>query len=63
MMSQAVMRTDAEEIDWHLMNDLAEVDILLLIALTDVTLTINFSECVLSEAVKYVMAFTDEVRH
>lgn len=48
MMSQAVMRIDDEENDWHLMNDLADANILLLIALTGVTLIINFSECVLS---------------
>ncbi|MGY5614956.1 hypothetical protein [Vibrio brasiliensis] len=62
MMSQAVMRTDAEEINWHLMNDLVDADILLIIVLTDVEFTVNFNS-VLSEAVKYVMAFNREVQH
>lgn len=44
MKSQAVMRSDGKGIDGHFMNDLADVDILLIIALTDVTLTINFNE-------------------
>lgn len=58
-MSQAVMRTDIAEIDWHLMNDLADDDILLIIALTDVVLTVNYNEYVLRKVVKHVMAFND----
>ncbi len=42
------MRIDDEDNDSHLMNDLADANILLLIALTAVTLIINFNECVLS---------------
>lgn len=63
MMSRAVMRTDVEEINWHLMNDLADADILLIIVLTDLELTINFNDSVLREAVKYVMASNREVQH
>ncbi|WP_237333054.1 hypothetical protein, partial [Vibrio anguillarum] len=57
MMSQALMRTDSAEIDWHLMNDLVDDDILLIIVLTDAGLSINFNEVLLREGVKYVMAF------
>lgn len=63
MMSEAVMKIDMEDIDWHLMNELADADILLLIVLTDIDLTINFNEFVLSQAVKYVMAFSSELQH
>ncbi|WP_439654175.1 hypothetical protein [Vibrio jasicida] len=63
MLSQALMRTDSTEIDWHLMNDLVDDDILLIIALTDADLTINFNELVLREAVKFVMAFSHELPH
>ncbi|MGD8233419.1 hypothetical protein [Vibrio sp. TRT 1302] len=63
MMSQALMRTDSAEIDWHLMNDLMGDDILLIIVLTDANLTINFNELVLREAVKYVIAFSRELPH
>lgn len=44
------------------MNDLVDADILLIIVLTDVEFTVNFNS-VLSEAVKYVMAFNREVQH
>lgn len=63
MMSQAVMRTDSDEIDWHLMNDLTDDDILLIIVLTDVDLSINFTELILSEAVNYIMATSQRVTH
>ncbi|MDH5929481.1 hypothetical protein L8S13_24670 [Vibrio lentus] len=63
MMSQALIRTDSGEIDWHLMNDLVVDDILLIIVLTDVDLSINFNELVLREAVKSVMAFSRELQH
>ncbi|EJE4192492.1 hypothetical protein M3904_003175 [Vibrio parahaemolyticus] len=63
MMSHALMRVDPEEIDWHLMNDLMDDDILLIVVLTDADLSINFSELILREAVKYVMAFNREVPH
>jgi hypothetical protein len=63
MMSQAVMRTDSDEIDWHLMNDLTDDDILLIIVLNDVDLSINFTELILSEAVNYVMATSQRVTH
>ena len=63
MMSQALMRTDSAEFDWHLMNDLVGDDILLIIALTDTDLSINFNELVLREAVKYVMVFSRELPH
>ncbi|MGF1775881.1 hypothetical protein [Vibrio nomapromontoriensis] len=63
MMNQAVMRTDEEEIDWHLMNDLTKADILLLIVLTDIYLTINFDELVLNEAVNYVVMFDHNLVH
>ncbi|ASI89635.1 hypothetical protein [Vibrio mediterranei] len=57
MMSQAVMRVDAREIDWHLMNDLSESDVLLLIVLSDTDLTIRYDELVLSNAVNFVIKF------
>ncbi|MCG9678956.1 hypothetical protein [Vibrio sp. Isolate24] len=63
MMSEAVMKIDVEDIDRHLMNECVDADILLLIVLTDIDLTINFSELVLSQAVKYVMAFSGELQH
>ncbi|MGR5096590.1 hypothetical protein [Vibrio maritimus] len=63
MMSLALMRTDSAEIDWHLMNDLLDDDILLIIVLTDVGLSINFNELVLREVVKYVMYFGRELPH
>ncbi len=63
MMSQALMRTDSAEIDWHLMNDLVSDDILLIIVLTDADLSINFNELILREAVNYVMAFSRELPH
>lgn len=63
MMSQAVARTDPDEIDWHLMNDLTDDDILLIIVLTDVDLSINFTELILSEAVNYIMATSQRVTH
>lgn len=63
LMNQAVVKTDAEDIDWHLMNDLSEADILLLITLTDVHLTINFNETVLNEVVQYVMELGSERLH
>ncbi len=63
LMSQALIRTDSAEIDWHLMNDLVVDDILLIIVLTDVDLAINFNEIVLREAVKYVMASSRELQH
>ena len=63
MMSHALMRTDPEEMDWCLMNDLMDDDILLIIALTDADLSINFNELVLRETVKYIMAFSRELTH
>lgn len=63
MISQAVDRTDLEEIEWHLRNDLMEQDVLLLIVLTDIELTINFSEVVLTEAVRFIMSFGSELKH
>ncbi len=63
MMSQALMRTDSAEIDWHLMNDLVDDDILLIIVLTDADLSTNFNELILREAVKYVIAFGRELPH
>ncbi len=63
MMSEAVMKIDVEDIDWHLMNELTDADVLLLIVLTDIDLTINFNESILSQAVKYVMAFSSELQH
>ncbi|USD58792.1 hypothetical protein J4N45_14550 [Vibrio sp. SCSIO 43140] len=57
MMSLAVMRNSSVEIDRHLMNDMFEGDILLIIALTDTNLSINFNEFVLIESVQYVMKF------
>lgn len=63
MISQAVARTDLGEFNWYLMNDLVDADILLIIALTDIDLTINFNDCVLIEAVKYVMTFSCELQH
>ncbi|AXB32915.1 hypothetical protein DSB67_08400 [Vibrio campbellii] len=63
MMSQALMRTDSAEIDWHLMNDLVCDDILLIVVLTDADLSIKFNELVLREAMKYVMAFSCELLH
>nr|WP_249335788.1 hypothetical protein [Vibrio parahaemolyticus] len=63
LMSQAVARTDLEEFDWYLMNDLVDADILFTIVLTDVDLTINFNEYVLIEAVRFVMTFGCELQH
>jgi hypothetical protein len=54
LLAQAIRRTDAEEIEWHQVNDMLEQDSLLIIALTNVDLTINFSEVVIREAVRYV---------
>ncbi|MCJ2378767.1 hypothetical protein LNL84_18310 [Vibrio sp. ZSDZ34] len=61
MMSQAVMRTSPAEIDWHLMNDMVDDDILLIIVLTDTDLSVNFNEFVLRESVKHVMEFGREL--
>ncbi len=63
MMSRAVLRTDAEQIDWHLMNEMGDADVLLLIVLTDMDLTINFNEIVLKEAVTYVQGIGCELFH
>ncbi|MEZ8107043.1 hypothetical protein A6E07_11500 [Vibrio cyclitrophicus] len=56
LMTQAVMRNDAEEIDWHLMNDMSESDVLLIIVLTNIKLTIQYDELILRSAVDYVMS-------
>ena len=45
------------------MNDLTDDDILLIIVLTDVDLSINFTELILSEAVNYIMATSQRVTH
>ncbi|MCG9650341.1 hypothetical protein L1D24_17460 [Vibrio brasiliensis] len=63
MMSKALIRTDSAEIDWYLVNDLVDDDILLIIVLTDADLSINFNELVLREAVKYIMAFNRKLPH
>ena len=63
MIELAVERTDAEEIDWYVINDLLDIDILLLIVLSDIDLTINFHELILNQAVRYVMDFNHEIQH
>ncbi|PMO78077.1 hypothetical protein BCT01_13290 [Vibrio tasmaniensis] len=63
LMRESVARTDAEEIDWHMINDLLEADVLLLIVLTDMDLTIQYHEYVLMHAVTFVMKFDNHILH
>ncbi|MDA0107813.1 hypothetical protein OH456_06645 [Vibrio sp. La 4.2.2] len=63
MMSRAVLKTDAEQIDWHLMNEMGDADVLLLIVLTDVDLRASFNEVVLKKAVNYIHSAECNLRH
>ncbi|MGV2989604.1 hypothetical protein ACE1OE_18335 [Vibrio sp. E150_011] len=58
-----MMCTDEREIDWHLMNDLSESNVLLLIVLAETDLTIQYDELVLSNAVNYVIKSEDRQLH
>ena len=55
LMTQAVMKVDSDDIAMHLMNDVSDPDLLLLIVLTDIDLTTQYDEIVLATAVTHVM--------
>ncbi|OBT00489.1 hypothetical protein A9257_07350 [Vibrio cyclitrophicus] len=63
LMAQAVMKVDSDEIALHLMNDVSDPDLLLLIVLTDIDLTTQYDEIVLATAVTYVMNFENHPLH
>lgn len=54
LINQAIAKTHVDDINWYIMNDMAESDVLLLIVQNDIDLSINFNDLVLFEAVKYV---------
>jgi hypothetical protein len=54
LLRKAVQKYESDEIDWHLVNGLTDFDILLLIAMTDADLAVNFDAIVLEEAVSFV---------
>lgn len=51
---KAVEKYESDEIDWHLVNGLSDLDILFLIAMTDTVLTVNFDSKTLAAAVSFV---------
>ncbi|CAH6942600.1 conserved hypothetical protein [Vibrio chagasii] len=57
LMRKAVIRGEMENIEWYIMNDMSDEDILLLLVTTDVDLSVNFDELVLIEAVRYVFRY------
>ncbi|MFA0192676.1 hypothetical protein [Vibrio lentus] len=59
LMQQALLRKPEEDIDWYLMNDMSENDILLLITLTDIDLSVQFSDEILIAAVRCVFRCDD----
>ncbi|MEZ8844594.1 hypothetical protein AB6E06_23445 [Vibrio splendidus] len=54
LMQQALLRKPEEDIDWYLMNDMSENDILLFVTLTDTDLSVQFNDEVLIAAVQFV---------
>lgn len=63
LMTQAVMKVDSDDIALHLMNDVSDPDLLLLIVLTDIDLTTQYDEIVLATAVTHVMNFENHSLH
>ena len=60
LMTQAVMKVDSDDIAMHLMNDVSDPDLLLLIVLTDIDLTTQYDEIVLATAVTHVMNYENQ---
>ena len=54
LMQQALLRKPEEDIDWYLMNDMSDNDILLFVTLTDTDLSVQFNDEVLIAAVQFV---------
>ncbi|WP_133152419.1 hypothetical protein [Vibrio lentus] len=54
LIKQAVIRSDVADIDWYVMNDMSDNDVLLLIMLNDIELSIHYNEVVLIEVVQYI---------
>ncbi|TVU69907.1 hypothetical protein FQP87_20240 [Vibrio tasmaniensis] len=63
LMAQAVMKVDSDDIALHLMNDVSDPDLLLLIVLTDIDLTTQYDELILAIAVTHVMNFESHLLH
>lgn len=63
LMAQAVMKVDSDDIALHLMNDVSDPDLLLLIVLTDIDLTTQYDELILTIAVTHVMNFERHPLH
>ena len=59
LMHQALLRSEEEVIDWYIMNDMSESDILMLIALTDTDLSVQFNDEIIILAVQYVFKRTN----
>jgi hypothetical protein len=54
LLRKAIKKYESDEIDWHLVNGLSDLDILFLIAMVDTDLSVNFDTTVLEEAVRFV---------
>ncbi len=54
LIHEAVQRCEIGDIDWYLMNDMSESDVLLFILLNDVELSVHFNEITLLESVHYL---------
>lgn len=54
LLRQAVEKYESDEIDWHLINGLTDLDILFLIAMTDTELSVNFDTVVVEAVVNFV---------
>ncbi|CDT56389.1 conserved hypothetical protein [Vibrio coralliirubri] len=54
LIHEAVKSCATDDIDWYLMNDMSEGDVLLFILLNDTELFIHFNEIVLIEATHYL---------
>ncbi|MDN3630787.1 hypothetical protein [Vibrio lentus] len=51
---EAVKSCATEDIDWYLMNDMSEGDVLLFILLNDTEISVHFNEIILIEATHYL---------
>ncbi|CAH7220227.1 conserved hypothetical protein [Vibrio chagasii] len=56
LIKQAVIRSEVADIDWYIMNDMSDDDVLLFIILNDIELSINYNESVLIEVVQYIFS-------
>lgn len=54
LIKKAVIRSKTEDIDWYIMNDMSDNDVLLLIVLSDTELSVSFNEFIIVEAVRYI---------